>query len=262
MGENGKMLVRKLGEIGSDLYRSLVFPFVRIGVELKTKSIMKQRTYINKGTVLRGKNYIGKGTILTNVDFGFGSYIGVNGDLSNSRVGKYCSIGPNLTSVGGNHPLKDFVSTHPAFYARNNGAGFSYMDSIVSGNKADSEGKDKCGDKTDSLFAEDKYTDEAKGYFYEIGNDVWIGANVSICQGVKIGDGAVIGTCSLVNKDVEPYGIYAGVPVRKIGQRFSDEEIEKLLEKKWWDNDEAWIKKHAKEFMNVKGFVSDQNENQ
>lgn len=249
------MLTRKLGEIGSDIYRAIVFPFVRISIELKTKSIMKQRTYTNKGTVLRGRNYIGKGSVLTNVDFGFGSYISANGDLANARVGKYCSIGPNLTSVGGNHPVHDFVSIHPAFYARNNGAGFDYMDSI---SMTDTSGS---GDsvkstievaKSGNLFDENKYIDESKGYFYEIGNDVWIGANVSICQGVHIADGAVVGTGALVNKDLEPYGIYAGIPAKKIGSRFSDEEIEKLLNLKWWDKGEEWIKLHAAEFKNIK----------
>lgn len=249
MGENGKMLVRKLGEIGSILYRCFIFPFKRIAIELNTKSIMRQKTYINKGTVLRGRNYVGKGTVLTNVDLGFGSYISANGDLSNARVGKYCSIGPRLSSIGGNHPLKEFVSTHPAFYASSNGAGFSYMTEI----------NDRLEEKSDAIFSEDKYIDEGKGYFYEIGNDVWIGANVSICQGVKIGDGAVVGACSLVNKDVEPYAIYAGVPAKKIGQRFSDEEISKLLEMKWWDKDEAWIKLHAAEFRNAKEFVLNQD---
>ena len=231
MGENGKMLIRKLGEIGSSFYRTIIFPFVRIAIELKTKSIMKQKSYVNKGTVLRGKNFVGKNSVLTNVDLGFGSYVSSNADLSNAKVGKYCSIGPNLSSIGGNHPLNHHKSTHPAFYAKNNASGFSYL----------------TGEK-DSIFTEDKYVDESKRYFYEIGNDVWIGANVSICQGVTIGDGAVIGACSLVNKDVEPYAVYAGVPAKKIKQRFADETIEKLLNEKWWDKGEEWIKEHASEF--------------
>ena len=231
MGENGKMLIRKLGEIGSSFYRTIIFPFVRIAIELKTKSIMKQKSYVNKGTVLRGRNFVGKNSVLTNVDLGFGSYVSSNADLSNAKVGKYCSIGPNLSSIGGNHPLNHHKSTHPAFYAKNNASGFSYL----------------TGEK-DSIFTEDKYVDESKRYFYEIGNDVWIGANVSICQGVTIGDGAVIGACSLVNKDVEPYAVYAGITAKKIKQRFTDETIEKLLNEKWWDKGEEWIKEHASEF--------------
>lgn len=233
------MLTRKLGEIASTLYRSLIFPFVRIAIECRTKSIMKQGTYVNKGTVLRGRNFIGKGTTLTNTDMGFGSYISVNGDLSNAKVGKYCSIGPNLSSVGGNHPVKEFVSVHPAFYAVNNGSGFTYLDR----------------NETASLYEENKYIDMEKGYFYEIGNDVWIGANVSICQGVRIGDGAVIGANALVNRDVEPYAIYAGIPAKKIGMRFSDEKISKLLEMKWWDKDESWIKENALSFRNIDLFI-------
>ena len=232
------MLARKLGEIGSLLYRTFIFPFKRIGIECRTKSIMKQGSYLNKGTVLRGRNFIGKGSVLTNVDMGFGSYISVNGDLSNARVGKYCSIGPNLVSVGGNHPVKEFVSIHPAFYSKNNGAGFSYVDS----------------DK--ALFEENKYVDENKGYHYEIGNDVWIGANVSICQGVRIGDGACVGANSLVNKDLEPYGIYVGAPAKKIGSRFSDEEIAKLLTLKWWDKDEKWILENCDKFKNINVFLN------
>ena len=55
-----------------------------------------------------------------------------------------------------------------------------------------------------------------------IGNDVWIGANVTILDGVKIGDGAVIAANSCINKNVEPYSIYGGVPAKKIGQRKSE----------------------------------------
>jgi acetyltransferase-like isoleucine patch superfamily enzyme len=52
-----------------------------------------------------------------------------------------------------------------------------------------------------------------------IGNDVWIASNVTILKGVTIGDGAVIGAHSLVNKDIEPYSIVAGLPIKKIGMR-------------------------------------------
>ena len=40
-----------------------------------------------------------------------------------------------------------------------------------------------------------------------IGNDVWIGGEAMIMPGIKIGDGAVIGSRALVTKDVEPYAI-------------------------------------------------------
>lgn len=68
-----------------------------------------------------------------------------------------------------------------------------------------------------------------------IGNDVWIGCNSTILRGVTIGDGAVIGANSLVNKDVPPYAIVAGTPAKVIKYRFNDAVIAALLDLKWWD---------------------------
>lgn len=51
-----------------------------------------------------------------------------------------------------------------------------------------------------------------------IGDDVYIGAR-SVIMPVTIGEGAVIGAGSFVNKDCEPYGIYVGSPAKKIGER-------------------------------------------
>lgn len=68
-----------------------------------------------------------------------------------------------------------------------------------------------------------------------IGNDVWIGSEVIIMPGIKIGDGAVIGTRALVTRDVEPYTIIGGNPAKQIRKRFDDEKIELLLKIKWWN---------------------------
>ncbi|AYG96230.1 type B chloramphenicol O-acetyltransferase [Brevundimonas naejangsanensis] len=72
-----------------------------------------------------------------------------------------------------------------------------------------------------------------------IGNDVWIGSEAIIMPGVKIGDGAVIGTRALVTRDVEPYAIVGGNPARVIRKRFDDDSIAMLLDMKWWDWDDA-----------------------
>lgn len=52
-----------------------------------------------------------------------------------------------------------------------------------------------------------------------IGNDVWIGAKSVILPGVTIGDGAVVAAGSIVNKDVAPYTIVGGVPVKLLKER-------------------------------------------
>lgn len=54
---------------------------------------------------------------------------------------------------------------------------------------------------------------------------VWIGANVTILKGVTVGEGAVIAAGSVVTKDVAPYTICAGVPCKKIKERFSEDEL-------------------------------------
>jgi acetyltransferase-like isoleucine patch superfamily enzyme len=52
-----------------------------------------------------------------------------------------------------------------------------------------------------------------------IGDDVWIGANCTFLDGTVIGDGCVIAAGSIVRGTLEPYGIYGGNPLTKIGER-------------------------------------------
>ena len=68
-----------------------------------------------------------------------------------------------------------------------------------------------------------------------IGNDVWIGQNAVIMPGVRVGDGAIIGTNSVVASDVDPYAIVVGNPARVLRKRFDDELIGLLLAFRWWD---------------------------
>ena len=70
-----------------------------------------------------------------------------------------------------------------------------------------------------------------------VGNDVWIGQNVTVLLGVHIGDGAIVGACSVVSKDVPAYHIVGENPARVIRKRFDDETIAFLLRLKWWDWD-------------------------
>jgi serine acetyltransferase len=84
-----------------------------------------------------------------------------------------------------------------------------------------------------------------------IGNDVWIGANVTILDGIRIGDGAIVATNALVTKNVPPYAILGGVPAKQLKKRFTDEQIGFLLKLKWWDKREEWISEHAKYFNSI-----------
>lgn len=68
-----------------------------------------------------------------------------------------------------------------------------------------------------------------------VGNDVWIGQNVTILPGVHIGDGAIIAANAVVSRDVPPYHIAGGNPCRVLRKRFDDDLIACLLKLKWWD---------------------------
>jgi chloramphenicol O-acetyltransferase type B len=72
-----------------------------------------------------------------------------------------------------------------------------------------------------------------------IGNDVWIGLGALILSGVTVGDGAVIAANAVVTKDVRPYAIVGGNPAREIRRRFRDDQVDRLLEIRWWDWPEA-----------------------
>lgn len=130
-------------------------------------------------------------------------------------IGNFCSIAKVNIYLGGNHRT-DWVTTYP-FGAVN---------------------KD-----TFNLFNVDDHGHPSTRGDVIIGNDVWIGDNVTIMSGVTIGDGAVIACNSHVVKNVEPYSLVGGNPAKLIKYRFSQEQIDKLLEIKWWNWDNDKINK-------------------
>ncbi len=77
-----------------------------------------------------------------------------------------------------------------------------------------------------------------------IGNDVWLGAESLIMPGIKIADGAVVAARAVVTKNIGLYEIWGGNPAKLIKKRFSDEDIEKLLQIKWWDWDLDCLKRN------------------
>ena len=85
---------------------------------------------------------------------------------------------------------------------------------------------------------------------------MWIGSGAYIKSGVRIGDGAVIGAGAVVTKDVEPYAIVGGIPAKVIRYRFSREQIEALLNIKWWNKDDKWLEENGKFFVDIQQFIN------
>lgn len=77
-----------------------------------------------------------------------------------------------------------------------------------------------------------------------IGNDVWIGRDAVILSGITIGDGAVVGCNTVVTKDIKPYHIVCGNPGVAVKKRFTDDNIEKMLEISWWKWDDQKINEY------------------
>lgn len=145
--------------------------------------------------------------MLFNSKIGSRTTLGWNNTIRNAEIGKFCSVAWNCTIGGAEHPLHRLTTS---FFP------FDKSYGIV--------------EETDLSEIEWAYSEPLI-----VGNDVWIAAGVQVKRGVSVGDGAVLGGGGIFTKDVPPYEIWAGVPAKKIGQRFSDEIIADLMELKWWD---------------------------
>lgn len=158
-----------------------------------------------------------------NIDAGYASYgwarEGIDGPLT---IGKYVSIGGNVRRISINHPTEG-VTTHPCW--------FNPVFGWVS-------------------------TDFRKKSHLKIGNDVWIGDNVTILPGCEsIGDGAIIAAGAVVTKNIPPYEIWGGVPANFIKKRFESNIAEKLKESEWWNLNENELKNYVKDFSNPSEFL-------
>lgn len=200
---------------------------------LSKKCIFGKNTEINRDSEFEGCNLLADYAKLTSSYIGYASYLGEKTYLQKCQIGKYTSIGPCVCNIVGKHPTK-FVSTHPSFFSVCRQVGFTYVD------------KQKYNE-----FAEEKYD----GHSTKIGNDVWIGARVTILDGVCIGDGAIIGAGAVVTSDIPPYAIAVGIPAKVIKYRFTEEQIDHLLELQWWNKDEAWIREHAEFYEDIDTFL-------
>jgi acetyltransferase-like isoleucine patch superfamily enzyme len=120
--------------------------------------------------------------------------------------GRYCSFGPNVRVMLASEHRHDWATTYP-FPA------FAEDWPAAAGLSGHLAGK---GDVV-------------------VGNDVWVGEGAMLTSGVRVGDGAVVASRSVVVKDVPPYAIVGGNPARLIRYRFDEAVIADLLRLRWWD---------------------------
>lgn len=200
--------------------------------KVRKKCIIEGNVTLDSAAKFEGKNRITKDATLLNVSIGYASYIGNRSFIKNTKMGRYCCIGPDVVTIVGSHPTSEFVSTHPAFYSVRKQAGFTYVD------------KEK--------YSDFNYLDKENHYSVIVGNDVWIGEGVRLLEGITIGDGVIIAAGAIVTKDVPPYAVVGGVPAKVIRYRFEKEDIEFLESLKWWEKDEKWFREYAEYFEDIK----------
>lgn len=168
------------------------------------------------------------GVVLESVSLGNFSYVSNNSRLVNVSAGNFCSIGPNVKIGLGPHPSRIFVSTYPAFYS-------------------------DCNMGCPLSFRKDKIFDDSVPST-RIGNDVWIGSDVIIPGGILVGTGAILAAGSVVVKDVPPYAVVGGNPAKILRYRFSEQQIQLLLESEWWNWPIEKIRPHIDKFSDIEKF--------
>lgn len=172
--------------------------------------------YISLSNVLYGKKCnFSHHCELRNTKIGNYTSIGRYSKIANTEIGNFCSISWNSSIGVPSHPMDRITSS-----------AFTYR----------------------KLF---EFVENDKNFQIKktcIGNDVWIGCNVTILAGVKIGNGSIIGAGAVVTHDVEPYSIVAGVPAKLIRYRFEKDTIEKLNQICWWNWDDDTIKSNLNIF--------------
>ncbi len=181
-------------------------------------STLEKPVKIYKGVDIAPNNKIGKYTYIRPFSY----------TAKNTTIGRFCSIGDYVIIGASKHPT-NWLSTHTFQYDIDTKFPSSELYSLV----------------------------ESKRFNYSaetvIGNDVWIGSRAIIMQGVKIGDGAIIGAGAIISKNVEPYSIVVGAN-RVVRKRFTDSVIDELMATKWWDLSDEQISKL--DFSNIDVCIS------
>lgn len=152
-----------------------------------------------------------------------------NGSLL--RIGKYCSIANNVNFVcdSGYH-TESQITSFPLFHEV-----LEKDDEVIINN-------------VPYLVKDIKEKLRPKKTNISVGNDVWIGMNVTILPDVKIGNGVTILAGAVVNEDIPDYAVAGGIPAKVLSLKHSEEIIESLNKISWWDWSDERIKENVNDF--------------
>lgn len=185
-----------------------------INCETSKNIIIGEDCYVANSKIGEGVQ-INRRCMVQNSEMGDYTIIRSNTVINHTKMGKFVGISYNVVVTGITHEYEN-ISPHP----------FQQLKS--------------CG------FVDENIPFKCEKI--EIGNDVWIGANVNILSGVKIGNGAVIGAGSVVTKDIPPYAIAVGSPAKVIKYRFTEDIIDRIQKLEWWNWPKQLIRENIELF--------------
>lgn len=193
----------------------------RIQKYLFLQARKKERTIIEdsivgfKNVLFEGRNIVPENCkFFGKIVIGYKSTLGSSNYFhGNISIGKYCQLGSNVAIHSTSHPL-------------------NYLTTYVNRNLFDGE-----------------LTELKAIGSLDIGHDVWIGHGAILLGNIRIGNGAIIGAGAVVNKDVEPFSVVAGVPAKLIRMRFHGNIIKEIDDLSWWDLSESDLEIHKPLFF-------------
>jgi hypothetical protein len=165
---------------------------------------------------------IGEYSVIENSYLGDFSYCGRLCMMQNARIAKFANIAASVRLGPTMHPFDRPTLHH-----------FTYRPAMFGFREEERESD---------------FFRERESRLCHVGNDTWIGHGAIVMPGVTIGDGAVVGSASVVTRDVPPFAIAVGVPARVARQRFGDELAADLAQIAWWDWDYGTIKERFDDF--------------
>lgn len=162
-------------------------------------------THIGGTIWLEPHTRLGGVEVFPNCRMGMHSYM-VSGLMrSTVSIGRYCSIGRDVSIGTGEHALEALSTGGPI--------------------------------QNNYPFKRFSVADKTRNIRTIIEDDVWVGDKATIFSGVTIGMGAVIGTGAVVTSDIPPYAVAVGMPARVVKYRFEDHIIQQLIESEWCNYD-------------------------
>lgn len=151
---------------------------------------------------------IGRGSRVAHSVLDDYSYCDRYADIANARIGKFANIAAFSRIGATDHPLHTAACHH-----------FLY----------------RSDDYWDDAARDAPFFEQRQSRVAHIGHDTWIGAGAMIKPEITLGDGAVVGSGSVVTKDVAPYTIVAGNPAKPLRLRQPRDIADRLIALAWWD---------------------------